>query len=30
LFFLLIGRYLDQRVRTRARGAAENLLGLKA
>ena len=24
LFFLLIGRYLDQRVRTRARGAAEN------
>jgi Cu2+-exporting ATPase len=30
LFFLLIGRYLDARVRTRARGAAENLLGLKA
>ena len=30
LFFLLIGRYLDQRVRIRARGAAENLLGLKA
>ncbi len=30
LFFLLIGRYLDQRVRVRARGAAENLLGLKA
>ncbi len=30
LFFLLIGRYLDQRVRTRARGAAENLLSLKA
>ena len=30
LFFLLIGRYLDQRVRFRARGAAENLLGLKA
>lgn len=29
-FFLLIGRYLDQRVRVRARGAAENLLGLKA
>ncbi len=30
LFFLLIGRYLDARVRVRARGAAENLLGLKA
>ncbi len=30
LFFLLIGRYLDQRVRTRARGAAENILSLKA
>jgi len=30
LFFLLIGRYLDQRVRLKARGAAENLLGLKA
>ncbi len=30
LFFLLIGRYLDQRVRTHARGAAENLLSLKA
>ncbi len=30
LFFLLIGRYLDQRVRVRAKGAAENLLGLKA
>ncbi len=30
LFFLLIGRYLDQRVRVRARGAAENLLSLKA
>ncbi len=29
-FFLLIGRYLDEHVRTRARGAAENLLGLKA
>lgn len=29
-FFLLIGRYLDQRVRVRARGAAENLIGLKA
>ncbi len=30
LFFLLIGRYLDQRVRVKARGAAENLLSLKA
>ncbi len=30
MFFLLIGRYLDQQVRVRARGAAENLLGLKA
>ncbi len=30
LFFLLIGRYLDQQVRVRARGAAENLLSLKA
>ena len=30
LFFLLIGRYLDQRVRINARGAAENLLGLKS
>lgn len=30
LFFLLIGRYLDQRIRTRARGAAENLLSLKS
>jgi Cu2+-exporting ATPase len=29
-FFLLIGRYLDEEVRVRARGAAENLLGLKA
>ncbi|MTD92752.1 copper-translocating P-type ATPase [Hyphomicrobium sp. xq] len=29
-FFLLIGRYLDEKVRLRARGAAENLLGLKA
>jgi Cu2+-exporting ATPase len=28
LFFLLIGRYLDERVRSRARGAAENLLSL--
>ncbi len=30
LFFLLIGRYLDQAMRTRAAGAAANLLGLKA
>lgn len=30
LFFLLIGRFLDQRMRTRAAGAAANLLGLKA
>ena len=30
LFFLLIGRYLDQRMRTRAAGAAANLVGLKA
>ena len=29
-FFLLIGRYLDETVRVRAKGAAENLLGLKA
>jgi Cu2+-exporting ATPase len=29
-FFLLIGRYLDEKVRVRARGAAENLIGLKA
>ena len=29
-FFLLIGRYLDEQVRVKARGAAENLLGLKA
>ena len=29
-FFLLIGRYLDEIVRVKARGAAENLLGLKA
>ena len=29
-FFLLIGRYLDEEVRVRAQGAAENLLGLKA
>ncbi|MFN3867695.1 MAG: heavy metal translocating P-type ATPase [Hyphomicrobiaceae bacterium] len=30
LFFLLIGRYLDQAMRTRAAGAAANLMGLKA
>ncbi|MEZ5843930.1 MAG: heavy metal translocating P-type ATPase [Hyphomicrobiaceae bacterium] len=30
VFFLLIGRYLDQSLRSRASGAAENLLGLKA
>ncbi len=30
LFFLLIGRFLDQRMRTRAAGAAANLMGLKA
>ena len=30
LFFLLIGRYLDLTMRTRAAGAAANLLGLKA
>lgn len=29
-FFLLIGRLLDEQVRIKARGAAENLLGLKA
>jgi Cu2+-exporting ATPase len=29
LFFLLVGRYLDQRVRVRAAGAAVNLLGLR-
>ncbi|MCC7253852.1 heavy metal translocating P-type ATPase [Hyphomicrobium sp.] len=29
-FFLLIGRYLDEHVRVKARGAAENLIGLKA
>lgn len=30
LFFLLIGRFLDQRMRTKAAGAAQNLLGLRA
>ena len=30
LFFLLIGRYLDEKVRMRARGAAENLLSLRS
>jgi Cu2+-exporting ATPase len=30
LFFLLLGRFLDQRMRTRAAGAAANLLGLRA
>ena len=29
LFFLLVGRFLDQRMRTRAAGAAANLLGLR-
>ncbi len=29
-FFLLIGRYLDQSLRSRAKGAAQNLLGMKA
>lgn len=29
LFFLLVGRALDQRMRRRAKGAAENLLGLR-
>jgi len=29
LFFLLVGRYLDQRMRVRAAGAAANLLGLR-
>jgi Cu2+-exporting ATPase len=29
LFFLLIGRWLDQRMRVRAAGAAANLLGLR-
>ncbi|MFM9940119.1 MAG: heavy metal translocating P-type ATPase [Hyphomicrobiaceae bacterium] len=30
LFFLLIGRVIDQRMRVRAAGAAENLLGLRS
>lgn len=30
LFFLLIGRYLDQQMRTRAKGAAQNLLKMRA
>lgn len=30
LFFLLIGRYLDRRVRSEARSAAQNLLALRA
>ena len=30
LFFLLVGRYLDQRMRARARGAAQNLLKMRA
>ena len=30
LFFLLVGRFLDQRMRTRAAGAAANLLGLRS
>jgi P-type Cu2+ transporter len=30
LFFLLIGRFLDQRMRTRAAGAAANLVGLQS
>ncbi len=30
LFFLLVGRALDQRMRTRAAGAAANLMGLRA
>jgi Cu2+-exporting ATPase len=29
LFFLLVGRFLDQRMRTRAAGAAANLMGLR-
>ena len=30
VFFLLIGRYLDQSLRSRAKGAAQNLLGMKS
>jgi len=30
LFFLLIGRFLDQRMRQRAKGAAQNLMALQA
>lgn len=30
LFFLLIGRFLDQRMRRRARGAAQNLMALQS
>ncbi len=30
LFFLLIGRYLDQSLRSRAKGAAQNLIGMKS
>jgi Cu2+-exporting ATPase len=30
LFFLLVGRYLDQRMRMRAKGAAQNLLRMRA
>ncbi len=30
LFFLLVGRYLDRRARSRARSAAEQMLGLQA
>ena len=30
LFFLLIGRFLDQRMRRRAKGAAQNLLALQS
>jgi Cu2+-exporting ATPase len=29
LFFLLVGRFLDQRIRARAAGAAANLMGLR-
>ena len=30
VFFLLIGRYLDQSLRSRAKGAAQNLIGMKS